>query len=581
MIHGDFVLMLPLDLLRTKIRRGKIEPLFCSLDFGNGSDYELANKLITHFENTHKNDKSRGDLLEKINPLESEYDYKLVRGLFTLLERRSVFENTITKVNPVMIRQKLFEESATRGLALSDLQRQEIIQMVANQTNLSGYDVETIMWTDREDNLTLTKFDSINPKNLLLWYNLSLAQTLLFRCTTLEFYVEGGLYWKQVLRNVKRFGLMYNLEQQNTNNSDSLTCTLEGPLSLFKMTDRYGTSMAKLLPWIIKAPTWRISGSIVRKNDDGQKIYQFVMSNKDTTGILQSVSEILYSDNSHAETQNTYNYDSSLETKFEKLFQQHFDKKDDWKISREPNPLIANGKAMIPDFLFERFGRKVYFEIVGFWTKEYLERKATKLKAIFDKNESKEQDVDLLVGVNAELSCSQLESISNDHVFTFKKEVSIKPILQYLRKIDKKIIEEKVRTTKIQLKKEMDIISIETIAEKYDIPAETALRILSVDYPDHVVVNNLYMISKRKIDGIKNMLHRTLKFTEACNILDTYNIPELCHADFLSKIGYDVIWNDLDPNNATIQEKILVISKTLSVTEKPPRISYRTFFLQR
>ncbi len=556
MIHGDFDLMLPLDLLRTKIHRGKIEPLFCSLDFGNGSDYELANKLVTHFENIYKNCKSRGDLLEKINPLESEYDYKLVRGLFTLLERRSVFESTFTKVNPIIIRQKLFEESATRGLALSDLQRQEIIQSVANKTDLSTYDVETIMWTDREDNLTLTKFDSINPKNLLLWYNLSLAQTLLFRCTTLEFYVEGGLYWKQVLRNVKRFGLMYNLEQQNTNNnSDSLTCTLEGPLSLFKMTDRYGTSMAKLLPWIIKAPTWRINGSIVRKNDDGQKIYQFVMSNKDTVSVLQSVSEALYSDNSHAETQGTYNYDSSLEIKFEKLFLQYFDKKDDWKISREPNPLIANGKAMIPDFLFERYGRKVYFEIVGFWTKEYLERKATKLKAIFDKNENKEQDVDLLVGVNTELSCSQLESISNDHVFTFKKEVSIKPILQYLRKIDKEIIEEKIRTTKIQLKKEMDIISIETIAEKYDIPAETALSILSVDYPDHVAVNNLYMISKGKIDSIKNMLRGTLKFIEACKILDTNKIPESCHADFLSKIGYDVIWNDLDPNNATIQKK--------------------------
>jgi len=550
--------MLPLDLLRTKIGQGKITPLFCSLGFGNSSDYELANKLITHFENTHKNCKTKGSLLEKINSLESEYDYKLVRGLFTLLERRSIFESTFAKIDPVLIRQKLFEESATKGLALSDSQRQEIIQLIANQTSLSVHDVETIMWNDREDNLMLTKFDSINPENLLLWYNLSLAQTLLFRCTTLEFYVEGGLYWKHVLRNVKRFGLMYHLEQQNSNNnSDSITCTLEGPLSLFKMTDRYGTSMAKLLPWIIKAPAWRISGSIVRKNDDGQKIYQFIMSNKDTAGILQSVSKILHSENySHAENQDdTNNYDSSLETKFEKLFQQYFDKKDDWKISREPNPLIANGKAMIPDFLFERFGRKVYFEIVGFWTKEYLERKTTKLKAIFDKNQNKEQDVDLLVGVNAELACSQLESISNDHVFTFKKEVPIKPILQHLRKIDNEIVERKIKTTKIQLDKGMEIISIESITSKYNIPAETALRILSVDYPDHMVVNNLYMISKEKTDRIRNNLSGTLKFTEACKILDTNKVPESCHADFLSKIGYDVIWNDLDPNNAILHLK--------------------------
>lgn len=401
----------------------------------------------------------KGELLKNVSSLEFEYDYKLVRGLFALLERRSVFESSTQslQVNSVLIRQKLFKESSVRGLALSDTQRQEIIQTVADQNGLSVNDVKIIMWADREENLLLGKFDSVTPKNLLLWYNLSLAQTLLFRCTTMKFFVEGGIYWKQVLRNVKRYGLMYNLEQQpHQQNTDSIRCTLEGPLNLFKMTDRYGTSMAKLLPWIIKAPTWRISGSIVRKNDEGSKIYQFEMSNtnnnNNANGILQPVSEILYSDDSsntkNQQDNNTthdYSFDSSLEKKFEKLFLQYFNKKDDWKISREPNPLVANGKAMIPDFLFERFGKKVYFEIVGFWTKEYLERKAAKLKAIFDKNQQKDPDINLLVGVNSDLACSQIESISNDHVFTFKKEVSIKPVLKYLEKIDRLIIEEKTK----------------------------------------------------------------------------------------------------------------------------------------
>jgi uncharacterized protein len=210
---------------------------------------------------------------------------------------------------------------------------------------------------------------------------------------------------------------------------------------------------------------------------------------------------------------------------------------------------------MIPDFLFERFGRKVYFEIVGFWTKEYIERKATKLKAIFDKNRNKGQDVDLLIGVNAELACSELEFISSDHIFTFKKEVSIKPILQHLKKIDSEIIEEKIKTTKIKLENEINIISIEAIARKYDIPVETALKILSVDYPEHVVVSDAYMISKKKIDSIKDMLSGTMKFIKACKILDANKIPESCHADFLSKLGYDVVWNDLDPNNAIMIEK--------------------------
>jgi hypothetical protein len=555
--------MLSLDLLRTRINHGKIEPIFCSVELGNNNkDYELADKLVIFFNNVCKSNKTKGYLLEKTNLLESEYSYKLVRGLFTLLERRSVFENTFTKVKPVLIRQKLFEESSSRGLALSDLQRQEIIQLVADDTSLSTHDVESIMWNDRDDNLTLVKFDSINPKDLLLWYNLSLAQTLLFRCTSMEFYVEGGIYWKQVLRNVKRFGLMYNLEYQKSNDSDSITCVLDGPSSLFKMTTRYGTSMAKLLPWIVKAPAWQIRGSIIRKNDDGQKIYSFSLSNKNTAGILQSVYEIKNSDNPFMENSDDHIFDSTLEAKFEKLFLQFFDKKDDWRISREPNPLVANGKAMIPDFLFERFGRKVYFEIVGFWTKEYLERKAAKLEAIFDKNKNNKQDVDLLVAINSELACSQIESISSEHVFTFKKEVSIKPILQYLRKIDEKIIDEKIKTTKIKLDDDgidgkIDIISIEEIAQKYDIPKETASKILSDDYPEYIIVNNLYMISKEKTEKIKSKLHTIQKFTEACGVFDDNKIPEVCHADFLSVLGYDVVWNDLNPDNATITIKKL------------------------
>ena len=46
--------MLSSELLRTKISRGKITPLFCTANFGNGTDYELANKLIVFFTNAQK-----------------------------------------------------------------------------------------------------------------------------------------------------------------------------------------------------------------------------------------------------------------------------------------------------------------------------------------------------------------------------------------------------------------------------------------------------------------------------------------------------------------------------------------------
>ncbi len=551
--------MLSSELLRTKISRGKITPLFCTANFGNGTDYELANKLIVFFTNAQKDRQCKGKLLQKMGLLESEYDYKLVRGFFALLERRSVFGrlNTSSSIaTPILIRQKLFEEASKQGLALSDSQRQDIIQKIANQMHISSENIETIMWSDKDENLILTQFDTINPKDLILWYNLSLFQTLLFKCTRLEFYVKGGLYWKQVLRNVKRYGLMYNLEYNHSGNNsddDSIKCILEGPLSLFKMTDRYGTSMAKLLPSIVGTPTWKISGSIVKKTDDGQKIYSFELSNESTKEFLRSTIDPTYQNDGVNVGNDDYVYDSSTEAAFTKKFYQHFDQNDKfgWKISREPDPLVADGKAMIPDFLFERFGRKVYFEIVGFWTKEYLERKASKLKVLFDNNH---KNVDLLVAINSELACSQIETISKNRVFTFHKDVSIKPVLEHLKKIDAQIVEEKIHT-KIKLDEEnLDLISIKQIALENSLPEAAALKILLTDYPDDYVMAGEYLISKKKINSISGTLEEISKFVEACKILASQKIPDSCHADLLSKMGYDVVWEDLDPSHAKISK---------------------------
>lgn len=539
-------------------------PLFCTSDFGNGTDYELANKMIALFTNAQKNKQHKGDLLQKINLLESEHDYKLVRGLLALLERRSVFTQSglsSTIATPSSIRQKLFEESSKQGLALSDSQRRSIIQKISNQIHISPDAVETVMWGDKDENLLLTQFDTISPKDLILWYNLSLLQTLLFKCTRLEFYVKGGLHWKQVLRDVKRYGLMYNLEYYSEDDSgdDSIKCILEGPLSLFKMTDRYGTSMAKLLPSIVGTPTWKISGSIAKNTDNGKKIYSFELSSESTEGFIRSRIEST-SNNGGDILDDGYVYDSTLEAAFAKRFYQHFDQDDEfgWKMSREPDPLIADGKAMIPDFLFERFGRKVYFEIVGFWTKEYLERKAAKLKVLFDGHDKSKngKSVDLLVAVNSELACSQIETISKDKIFTFKKEVSIKPILEHLRKIDDEITDEKVADTQIILdENNLDLISIKQIAQKHAVPEGATLKILSANYPDQYIVTGSYMISKEKTAIVSDSLAGVSKFVEACNVMASHKIPDSCHADLLSRLGYDVVWNDLDPNNATISKK--------------------------
>src|SRR5215212_4688710 len=486
--------MLTLQLLRVRTRNGVIFPLFCTKD----EEIELAKKIIQEFEHTWKKKERKVVLEDRIAAIEESDagggDYKLVRGFYTLLERRCTFKTedsnsdndggiTTTTIStsmipifdPPRIRKAVFEESSKRGFALTELERSEIAQSVASKLHLSSPDVVLkAMWSDLDDNLILDHFDSIDPEALIGWYNLSLMQTLLFNCTKLDFYISGGLNWKRVLRRVKRLGLMYHLQQPQQQQENRIICSLEGPLSLFKLTDRYGTLLAKLLPSIIFSSDnrressggdgeWHLDAWIVRKTMDGRKIYEFKISKNEIPGLLtdpySSFPPISITQKEVAGSSSLYNdyniFDSAVEEKFAKRFEQA---ETGWRLTREPDPLVlSNGGAFIPDFVFEKYGKKIYLEIVGFWTKEYLERKLQKLADIFisadgkkkKNNNNNDNNADLLfIAVNEDFACSKSSFssiIPKEQLIFYKNDtVPVKPLLNYLKSIDREMIETKV-----------------------------------------------------------------------------------------------------------------------------------------
>jgi uncharacterized protein len=549
--------MLPAQLLRIKTRQGTIFPLFCE---DNKEHLLLAEQLISQFnESVKKNEKKK--LLEKrIATVESQWDdYKLVRGLSTLLERRCQFSISQSggdgsNVDPMTIRKALFEESSRMHLALTESDRNRVLDRIAARLNLSTSYINQIMWNDLEENMIHVGFNSIKQAELLGIYNLSIMQTLLFNCTKLEFSVSGGMNWKRVLRDIKRLGLMYNLQQSEVSepynsNADgsALLCSLDGPISLFKLTDRYGTSITKLLPSIIMSKRWSMSAWIVRKTISGRKIYEFKMSFSEAPSLL------LLPSTSKARTAPLF--DSSVEEKFANRFKQSA---NGWKLIREPDPLIvSNGTAFIPDFMFQKYDKKVYLEIVGFWTKDYLQRKIQKLKDIVSNKK-----IDLFVAVNEELACSKSiiysGSSSQDRIISYKNDsVPIKSLLNYLKSIDQELTEKYASdpNLKIIFDGAQDIISIEQIALQYKIPIDSAITIASRDNDRDYVKAGPYFISKSKTNELIELLAGTTEFMDACAIFSEELIPEPCYGELISKLGYDVVWQSMDSNNASIVKR--------------------------
>ena len=651
--------MLPLQLLRIKItNKGKnISPVFCKPIDDSFHELNLAADLIKQFEESFRRRETRRLLGERIALLESSFDdYKLVRGLYTLLERRCIFsswnhaESTANisgnysgySLDPFTIRKNLFEESSSQGYALNDHERKEIFNSVASKIRISHETIAKEMWADLEENMVLEGFKTIEPEKLISWYNLSLMQTVLFNSTKLEFSVRGGFNWKRTLRAVKKLGLMYSLyyrqkerpqeDQKKASNREpnedinpadngivntasaysnydnDVLCSIDGPLSIFKLTDRYGTAIAKLLPSIIVSKEWSIKALIVRKTATlGKKIYEFMTSGAESPD-LPSESDI-FAFNSNIKnrilekTSSSFSYldvsfDSSVEQKFASKFEQL---SNGWKLIREPDPLImSNGKGFIPDFAFEKYGIRVYLEIVGFWTHDYLVRKIQKITDIMSSASSFSstpdssshpphpsfEAKDFFIAINMDtyvssggkhsekvlVSLRLSDYIEKNRLIIYKNDnVPIRSILDHLRTIDFKMVEKLARVNKIRLAEELnrvivnmsnlsEIISLEKIAEKYDIPVESILQIIKdnavtkkSDYKDRYMVEDKYLIPLTKINEIKPLLANDIRYIDACRILAHHHVPEACYTFILHKIGYDILWHSMDINGASIK----------------------------
>jgi len=613
--------MLPIELLRVRIssKLNQIRPVF--YDSQEKNQLLLAVKLVKLFEQMGTEGVSKAKLDENILEIEAKYtDYKLVRGICHLLEQRCVYAlpgrtfphgGNNNAMNAINLRRKIFEESSRNGYPATEDERKQILQKFATESDLTTDELEIAMWADLDKNKYLKNFESLSPLQLISWYNISILQSLLLNCIKLEFSVYGGFSWKKILRKIKQLGLMYFLFHENNLESESnkqtrnqemvfnskkdkrVICTVEGPLSIVRLTDKYGTAMAKLIPLIIFTDIWSIDAIILRKSISGvRKTYRFQISNKDKDLPLFDASKVQPQSASNMNSGSIYknaidNFDSIVEKKFMDKFLKF---SIGWNLIREPDPLIlSNGKAFIPDFVFEKYGIKVYLEIVGFWTSEYLKRKLEKIKDLLNTKSATSVGADLLIVANIDNYISEngdktmIDSIfskyiaRNNLIFYKKDQIPFGPIIKYLKDIDSRIIDDISINFNNSIVKELEsiieekqnkIIFLKQVSDKQNIPVESVLKTIrnlqsNNDASTTAIKNRLrgfllldnYLISNDKIDELLPELDKLKKLPDAVRFLGENNIPEECITSLIPKIGFEIVWNGIDFNDALIQRK--------------------------
>jgi predicted nuclease of restriction endonuclease-like RecB superfamily len=516
--------MLPSNLLVVWKRKGEILPRYAKFSNDN---LEAATSLIETYK-AHVGEKKK-ILKAQVTDLENKgYEYRFIRGLALLLDRKGTFTCN-SKINPVDLRRKIFQATGKVGLPTTTEKRERIIESAASEMGLTTEKFEEYLYADLDDELILEKFSPPSAKELLEQYNLSLSQTLLFDSTELTFTASGS--WQSLFYFVKKLGLIYEVYRDN-----GLHVKIDGPASLFKLTKRYGISIAKLLPVIVANPEWAITAKILWKYTN--EICNFKIESQKHGALFKKP-------NLPSET-----YDSVAEESFAQQFQAV---RSGWTLKREPEPVPAGTQVIIPDFSLERAGVKIYVEIVGFWTEEYILRKAEKLKQV---------EAKMLLLVNEALVCEKLTALEKRPQLNFiyyQDKIPLASILRYLEAAFEGVKDREIKFLEnLSVKFTEPVVSYDEFAARIGISIEAAKAVLTVNPPLGYVAMPNILVSKEKLIQVNKPIEECLKqsgklpLTEAIRLIENEGVSDA--SCVLTQLGYKITWRGINSEQAEVSK---------------------------
>lgn len=362
--------MLPTDLLIHRPSGETLEPRYLPL---RPQNLALAQTLIELFQ-AHQGLRL-GELDRQLQELEGDStDYRLKRGLAHLLKSAHSEFEVVSPYEPQCLRERVFRQAA--AVLPSHQASWQVLEQVAAELSIeleTTVDPQALrqgLYADLPENRILTRFDAPTPEALIHRYNLAQVQGLFYRASELVLHVlrnDPGEY-KLLFRYLKLFQLMAYIEGDADH---GFTISIDGPVSLFQPSTRYGLAIAKLIPALLHVSRWRLEATLIRKDP-------FTGDRRSHRFRLEPDGQLV----SHYPPGKPF--DSLIEQAFAERWAQQT---TDWKLEREVDLIPIPGSVMIPDFrLVHPDGRTVLLEIVGYWRPEYLRKKFAQVRKAIGSN---------------------------------------------------------------------------------------------------------------------------------------------------------------------------------------------------
>ena len=217
-------------------------------------------------------------------------------------------------------------------------------------------------------------FRGMTAKGLLHRYNCAQIQGLLLRCEGLTVYMpeSGAAKLRQLLKYLRFNKLLAKITYDQTRKK-TILMEIDGPLSLFVQTQKYGINLANFFPAILHQPKWGLDAEVrIRKN----QVHTLHLDQ--SCGIRSHYRQFL----------------SYIPEEIQ-LFSQQFTKQiPGWELTSSPEFVTLTGESLcFPDYLLTHCsGKKVALELFHRWH-------AAPLRSRLDQLDT-QNEVPLLIGIN-------------------------------------------------------------------------------------------------------------------------------------------------------------------------------------
>lgn len=361
--------MLTGDLVRVRTSKELIVPLY--LNRNSRQWLAAAESLLVVFREGVG--MTRGEIEEEIDDLFGGGGKATLihRGLAKVLEDRAEFE-VVADVAPEVIREKVFTAAAEARQRLRaerraqgpvpvtalrpTFHRDEVLAEVGKELNLAPEVLLSSLFADLRDENRMIKFDDLTAQRLIDRYNVALAQAVLLRSVRVEveIYNEGPARYRQLFRRLKFHRLVYRVQGSM---AEGYKLVIDGPMSLFSATTRYGLQMALFLPALLYCDRFRLNAELRWGPRREPRNFHLDAA----TGLV------------------THQLDSGLYVPAEiPAFVERFRQvAPAWELS-DCTEVIALGRegVWVPDYraVHKATGTDVFIEVLGFWKKSSLER---------------------------------------------------------------------------------------------------------------------------------------------------------------------------------------------------------------